>query len=84
MRASAPRVRLEHMLRVPDDMDLQGTVIAAILGALDIVQCFDVGIDRIALRGRISQLTQQLPSDLRDVVAGVEASAASISLTVRR
>ncbi|MGI8651687.1 MAG: GOLPH3/VPS74 family protein [Geodermatophilaceae bacterium] len=84
LRASAPRVRLEHMLRVPDDMDQQGTVTAAILGALDIVQGFDVGIDRIALRGRISELTQQLPSDLRDVVAGVEASAASISLTVRR
>ncbi|MDQ3577143.1 MAG: GPP34 family phosphoprotein [Actinomycetota bacterium] len=84
LRASAPRVGLEHMLRVPDDLDLQGAVIAAILGALDIVQGFDVGIDRVALRGRIAELTQQLPSDLRDIVAGVEASAASISLTVRR
>lgn len=84
LRASAPRVRLEHMLRAPGDLDLQGSALAAILGALDVVQGFDVGIDRAALRATITELTQQLPSDLRGLVAGVEACAAAISLTVRR
>lgn len=84
LRAARPRVRLEHMLRSPDDFDPKGATLAAILGALDVVQGFDIDIDRAALRITFTELTQQLPPDLRGLMTGVEASAATISLTVRR
>lgn len=84
LQASTPRVRLEHMLRVPADLDLRGAVLAAILGGLDVVKGFDVGVDRSALRVMMTEITQQLPADLQAIVAGATASAAAISLTVRR
>jgi Golgi phosphoprotein 3 GPP34 len=80
LRASGPRLRLEHMLRTPSAFDLPGAVTAAIVGALGLERTFEVDVDRELF----VDVTHNLPPTLERIIAGVAATVAAISLTVRR
>jgi hypothetical protein len=80
LRASGPRLRLEHMLRHPTEFDLPGAVTAAIVGALGVERTFEFDIDRELF----TELQENLPPSLERLVAGVAATVAAISLTIRR
>lgn len=83
--ASGPRLRLEHALRTPAELDVPRAVIAAILGALEVERVLDFyRDDRASAHAAIVAATESLPFDLRSLVAGVEDSVAAISLIIRR
>jgi hypothetical protein len=84
LAAARPRLRLEHMLRTPQEFDLPGAVLAVLLGALGAEVLLDPELDRAAARELIGRLRTHLPADLRDLMEGVEAAVAAISLTIRR
>jgi Golgi phosphoprotein 3 (GPP34) len=84
LAAARPRLRLEHMLRTPQEFDLSGAVLAVLVGALGIETILDPDLDRPTARELIGRLRGHLPNDLRDLIEGVEAAAAAISLTIRR
>ena len=84
LAAARPRLRLEHMLRTPQEFDLSGAVLAVLVGALGIEVILDPDLDRATARELIGQLKTHLPADLRDLIEGVETAAAAISLTMRR
>jgi hypothetical protein len=80
LRASGPRLRLDHMVREPATFTLAGAVNVALLGAL--------GIERLLesepTKEFLEQLNENLPSQLRMLMAGAAGAAAAVSLTVRR
>ncbi len=80
LRASGPRLRLEHMLRHPAEFDLPGAVTAAIAGAIGVERTFEFEIDRELF----TELADNLPPSLERLIAGVTATVAAISLTIRR
>jgi hypothetical protein len=80
LKASGPRLRLEHMIRNPRTFDLPGAVAAAIVGALGVERTFEFDVDRELF----TDLTENLPPTLQRLLAGVTATVAAISLTVRR
>jgi hypothetical protein len=85
LAASGPRLRLEHALRNPAELDVQRASIAAILGALEVERVLDFyHDDRPAAQAAIAAATESLPFDLRALVAGVEDSLTAISLIIRR
>ena len=84
LAATGPRLRLEHMLRTPQEFDLAGAVLAALVGAAGVESLLDPDLDRAALRELVARLEENLPADLRAVVEGVRAAVAAVSLTVRR
>lgn len=84
LAAARPRLRLEHMLRTPQEFDLAGAVLAVLVGALGAESVLDPELDRAAARELVGRLETHLPADLRAVVDGVRAAVAAISLTIRR
>jgi hypothetical protein len=84
LRAAAPRIRLEHMIRHPREMDLPGGVVAALLWSLGVDRILDPTIDRTASRRLVDEVLDHLPPDLEQLLAGVTAAGAAVSLTVRR
>lgn len=84
LRASGPRLRLEHMLRTPREMDLPGATFAAILGALEVERVLDVDRNRAEVRRAVAAAGAQLPIDLRSMVDGVGSAVSAIALTIRR
>jgi hypothetical protein len=84
LAAARPRLRMEHMLRTPQEFDLTGAVLAVLVGALGVESVLDPEIDRTTARELIGRLEENLPVDLRSLVEGVRAAVAAVSLTIRR
>jgi hypothetical protein len=80
LRASGPRLRLDHMVREPATFTLAGAVNVALLGALGIERLLETEPSREFL----DELNRNLPSQLRMLLAGATAAAAAVSLAVRR
>ena len=80
LKASGPRLRLEHMIRNPTTFDLPGAVAGAIVGALGIERTFEFDVDRELF----TDLTANLPPPLERLVVGVADTVAAISMTIRR
>jgi hypothetical protein len=80
LAAARPRLRLEHMLRTPQDFDLSGAVLAVLIGALGAEALLDPELDRAATRELIGRLRTHLPAVLQELMEGVEAAVAAISL----
>lgn len=73
IRAARPRLRLEHMLRTPHEMDAASTAFAAVAGSLQADRLLDVDGDRAAVRAAVSRATGSLPIDLRSLVSSIRA-----------
>jgi len=84
LAAARPRLRVEHMLRRPEEFDLPGAVVAVLIEALDSHSVLDPELDRAAIRELSAQLEANLPVHLHAVVQGVRAAVAAVSLTIRR
>lgn len=84
LQAARPRLRLESMLRRPQEFDLQGAFTAALLWALDADAMLDPELDRAAARELVAEIGDRLPPALQEVLTGTRAAAAAVSLTVRR
>jgi hypothetical protein len=84
LAAARPRLRLEHMLRTPQEFDLPGAIIAVLIGAIGAETVLDPEIDRTGVRELVTRLEENLPADVRALVEGVRAAVAAVSLTIRR
>lgn len=84
LRAARPRLRLEHMLRNPKDLDLHGAFLAALIWAIGVENVLDPGLDRAAAREVVRGITDHLPPELYELLTGAQSAAAAVSLTVRR
>jgi hypothetical protein len=84
LAAARPRLRLEHMLRTPQEFDLSGAVLAVTVRALGVESVLDPDLDRGGVRELVGRLEANLPGDLRALVEGVRGAVAAVSLTVRR
>jgi Golgi phosphoprotein 3 (GPP34) len=84
LAAARPRLRLEHMLRTPQEFDLPGAILAVLVGAVGVETVLDPEIDRTAARELTTRLEENFPADLRALIEGVRAAAVAVSLTVRR
>jgi hypothetical protein len=81
LRAAGPRLRLEHVLRTPSELDTGASVLAGVIGGLRLERIIDEQRDRAAVRASVVSAVASLPHDLRAVLAGVESAAdASSSL----
>jgi len=80
LRASGPRLRLDHMIREPATFTLAGAVNVALLGALGIERLLEAEPSKEFL----DELNWNLPSQLQMLMAGAAAAGAAVSLTVRR
>lgn len=84
LAAARPRLRIEHMLRSPEELDLPGAVITVLIEVLGADSVLDPELDRTAARELSARLEENLPVHLRGLVEGVRAAVAAVSLTVRR
>lgn len=84
LAAAGPRLRLEHMLRNPQEFDLPGAIVVVLIGAVGAETVLDPEIDRTVVRELVARLEENLPVDVRALVEGVRAAVAAVSLTVRR
>lgn len=84
LRAAAPRIRLEHMIRNPRELDLAGGVVAALLWSLGVDGILDPTIDRVEARRLVDEIRENLPPDLAQLLSGIVTSVSAVSLTVRR
>ena len=80
LRASGPRLRLDHMINEPATFTLAGAVNVALIAALGIEKLLESGPSKEFLE----QLDRNLLTQLRMLMAGVASTAALVSLTVRR
>jgi hypothetical protein len=84
LSAAGPRVKLEHMLRSPHDMDIVGTTFAAILDCLRLETVLDGDCDRAMVRRAAGAAVRSLPADLRELLTEVARAVAEVTLTFRR
>lgn len=77
LAAAGPRLRLEHALRSPEDLDITYAIVAALLGSIGAARVLDTDGDRGATRRRIEEVTASLPLDLHDLIIGMEVAHAS-------
>lgn len=84
-RAAAGRVRVEHALRHPNELDdVRVAFLVALVFATGVQRLLDPAIDREQARYRVDQITEQLPGALPELLAGIAAATAAVSLRVRR
>jgi Golgi phosphoprotein 3 GPP34 len=80
LAAAGPRVRLEYMLRMPEDADVAGATCAALVDAVGAGRVLQGGTGRRDLRRGLAALAAMLPAELRSLVTSVEVAYASGSL----
>jgi hypothetical protein len=84
VRAAGPKVRLEHMLSSPHDLDFDGAMLAAIIQALHLDHVIDLERERPAVRAALAAAAQQVTADIGELVESVAAAVSAISLDFRR
>lgn len=84
LKSAGPRVRLEHMLRHPEDLDPAGTVVAGIIRAVDADRVLDVDRNRVAVKNSLDAAARRMPPDLMSLVDGVQSAVAVVGYKMRR
>jgi Golgi phosphoprotein 3 (GPP34) len=82
--AARPRLTLTHVISHREEMDLPQAVLACLLAAVGIEPVLGLDMNRDALRNIINSLLKAMPSELQALMAGVDETVASISLTIHR
>jgi hypothetical protein len=80
LAAAGPRVRLEHMVRQPQECDVAGATCAALIDAVGAGRVLQGDLSRRELRRGVTALAAMLPDELRSVVTSVEVAHASGAL----
>jgi Golgi phosphoprotein 3 GPP34 len=82
--AARPRLKLNHVIRHREELDLDQAVLAALLTAVGIEAVLGVDMNREALRTVINSLLRAMPVQLQELLSGIDEAVASISLTIHR
>lgn len=80
LAAAGPRVRLEYMVREPDECDVAGAACAALVAAVGAGRVLQGSSSRRQLRRGLATVAATLPDDLRSLVTSVEVAHASGAL----
>jgi hypothetical protein len=80
LAAAGPRVRLEYMVRMPDDADIASATCASLVDAVGAGRVLQGEISRRDLRRGLTALAAMLSADLRSLVTSVEVAHASGAL----
>jgi Golgi phosphoprotein 3 GPP34 len=80
LAAAGPRVRLEYMVRMPQDSDVASATCAALVDAVGAGRVLQGETGRRDLRRALATLVAMLPGDLRSLVTSVEVAYASAAL----
>ena len=80
LAAAGPRVRLEYMVRTPEDADVASATCAALIDAVGAGRVLQGETSRRDLRRGLAALTVILSADLRSLVTSVEVAHASGAL----
>ncbi len=80
LAAAGPRVRLEYMVRTPDDADVASATCAALIDAVGAGRVLQGETSRRDLRRGLAAMTVMLSADLRSLVTSVEVAHASGAL----
>ncbi len=80
LAAAGPRVRLEYMVRMPDDADVASATCAALVDAVGAGRVLQGDLSRRDLRRGLTALAAMLSADLRSLVTSVEVAHASGAL----
>lgn len=80
LAAAGPRVRLEYMVRMPQDSDVASATCAALVDAVGAGRVLQGETGRRDLRRGLATLVAMLPADLRSLVTSVEVTHASGAL----
>lgn len=83
LAAKGSQQRLEQMLRSPKDLRLREGVLAALLKVLGVDGAISIDQDRTTVREIISEIEDNLPTDLRAVHDAVQAVASQFALRMR-
>lgn len=82
--AARPRLLLNHVIRHREEMDLDQAVVIALLPAVGIEGVLGLEMNRDVLRSLINSLVNAMPTQLQELMAGIDETVASISLTIHR
>lgn len=82
--AARPRLQLNHVIRHREEIDLDQAVLASLLTAVGVEALLGLDMNREALRSIINSLLRAMPTQLQDLMAGIDETVASISLTIHR
>lgn len=80
LAAAGPRVRLEYMVRKPEDCDIAGAACAGLVAAVGAGRVLQGSSSRRQLRRGLAAVAATLPDDLRSLVTSVEVAHASGAL----
>ena len=80
LAAAGPRVRLEYMVRTPDDADVASATCAALIDAVGAGRVLQGETSRRDLRRGLAAMAAILSPDLRSLVTSVEVAHASGAL----
>jgi Golgi phosphoprotein 3 (GPP34) len=80
LAAAGPRVRLEYMVRTPEDADVASATCAALIDAVGAGRVLQGETSRRDLRRGLAAMTVILSADLRSLVTSVEVAHASGAL----
>jgi hypothetical protein len=83
LAALRPRQQLADLLRAPQNLTLSAGVLAALLGVLGVDGLLSPDLDRSTMRELLTEIEQNLPTDLRAVCNGIRAVTAEMSLRLR-
>ena len=81
--ATRPQQDLEQLLRTPRDLTLAAGVLAALIGAVGLDGSLNLQLDRSYVRELLTEIEQNLPTDLFAVCESVRATTAEVSLRAR-
>jgi hypothetical protein len=80
--ASRPRLMLNHVLHNREEMDLDQAVLAALLTIVGADPVLGLDTSRSALRSIVSSLINAMPSQLQELLAGIDETVTSISMAM--
>jgi hypothetical protein len=81
--AARPRLLLNHVIRHREEIDLDQAVLASLLTAVGVEALLGLDMSRDVLRSVINSLLRAMPIQLQDLMAGIDETVASASLTIR-
>lgn len=79
-----PRLMLNHVLYNREEIDLSHALLAALLSVVGVGSIGGHDTNRQALRSLVNSLINAMPGQLQELIAGIDETMASISITMYR
>jgi hypothetical protein len=79
-----PRLMLNHVLHNREEIDLNHALLAALLSCVGVESIFGQGMSRQTLHILVNSLINAMPAQLQELIAGIDETVTSISMTMQR